>query len=74
MHPNSWGHADFMMSQWYHSSMVHFLVLMDRESPYLYTGSKYRGIGSLYRKSREGVATTPRSEEVLQKIPQLDEG
>ena len=27
-----------------------------------------------YRKSREGVATTPSSEDVLQKIPQEDEG
>ena len=27
-----------------------------------------------YRKSREGVATTPPSEDVLQKIPQEDEG
>ena len=31
---------------------------MDRESPYLYAGSKYRVSGVPYRKSRE-VATTP---------------
>ena len=30
--------------------------------------------GFPYRKSREGVATTPPSEDVLQKIPQEDEG
>ena len=30
--------------------------------------------GVSYRKSREGVATTPYSEDVLQKIPQEDEG
>ena len=55
--------------QWYWYSFWY------RGGPYLYTGSNYRGIRCvLYRKSREGVATTPPSEDVLQKIPQEGEG
>ena len=48
---------------------------MDRRGPYrAYTSvAKYRGIKHSV-KSREGVATTPPLEDVLQKIPQEDEG
>ena len=45
-----WRHRDVV---WI--SMVLILISMDRESPYLYAGSKYRVSGVPYRKSREGV-------------------
>ena len=46
---------------------------MDREGPYLYTGCKYRGI-SIENPGRGMQQLPPPSEDVLQKIPQEDEG
>ena len=43
-----WRHSDVIWN-----SMVLILVSMDREYPYLYTGSKHRVSGVPYRKSRE---------------------
>ena len=54
--------------------MVLILESMDKGGPYLYTVANIGVSGILYRKSREGVATTPLLEDVFQKIPQEDEG
>ena len=54
--------------------MVLILVSMDRGSPYLYTGSKYRGIKRFLWKFQEGGCNNHLLEDVLQKIPQEDEG
>ena len=52
--------------------MVLILVLMERGCPYYTLVANIGVSGILYRKSRKGVVTP--SEDVLQKIPQEDEG
>ena len=54
--------------------MVLILVSMDRGGPYLYTGSKYRGIRHSIKKIQGRGYNKPPSEDVLQKIPREDEG
>ena len=50
------------------------LVSMDRGGPYLYTGRKYRDIRGFVSKIQGGGCNNLPSEDVLQKIPQEDEG
>ena len=47
---------------------------MDRGGPHLYTGSKYRDIRRSLWKIQGGGCNNHPSEDVLQKIPQEDEG
>ena len=53
--------------------MILILVSMERGDSKLCTSSKYKGIGRLLNKIMKGIASAP-SEDVLQEMPQEDEG
>ena len=65
-----------MLTLWCHSDvtriwLVLILVSIERGDPYLYIGSKYKGLDIKYRKTKAPPSTWA---DVLQKMARADEG